>query len=193
MSTRIILASASPRRKELLQFMRIPFKIAIPNVQELDHHDADPQHLVLHNAQLKANAVLADYPGEPVLAADTTVALDGKIFNKPNDLSEAKDMLRQLSNREHSVYTGICLISKPLDINIQHCEVSQVQFLNLTDSIIDRYFSLINPLDKAGAYGIQEHPECIIHSYKGHMSNIIGLPIEFLYSLFHKIPLLKRD
>ena len=173
--------------------MRVPFNVVVPNVQEINDQDSDPQQLVLRNASLKANAVLADYPNDPVLAADTTVALDGKIFNKPNDLNEARDMLRTLSDREHSVYTGICLIYKPLNINIKHCEVSNVRLLKLNDSMIDHYFSLINPLDKAGAFGIQEHPECIIHSYKGHMSNIIGLPIEFLYSLFHKFPILKRD
>lgn len=193
MATRLILASASPRRQELLRFMRVPFTVIPANVDELDDTDQDPEHLVLHNAQLKAEAILENHPNAPVLAADTTVALDGEILNKPKDLNDARSMLRRLSGRSHSVYTGICLRYKPLDLDINHCEISQVRFLDLTDSTIDEYHSVMNPLDKAGAYGIQEHPELIIAGYTGHMSNIIGLPIEFLYSLFRKYPLLSKE
>lgn len=193
MSVRLILASASPRRKELLQFIRIPFKVVLSNVEEINNKDLDPEHLVLKNAELKANDILVNYPQELVLAADTVVALDNEILNKPRDLAEAKEMLLRLSDREHSVYTGICLKSKSIHLDIRHCEVSQVRFLKLSEAVIDRYFSLVNPLDKAGAYAIQEHPEYIIKGYKGHMSNIMGLPIEFLHSLFHKIRLLSWD
>lgn len=193
MPTKLILASASPRREELLRSMRIPFESAPPDVSEKEDTTGDPIHIVLHNAQLKASHVFERYPNDPILAADTVVALGKEILHKPKDLDDARSMLRRLSNNTHFVYTGICLRYAPENINITHCEVSEVRFCQLDDSIISAYLSKVNCLDKAGAYGIQEHPELIIASYTGHMSNIMGLPIEYIYGLIKKLKILSRE
>jgi len=189
MLTRLILASASPRRRELLKELRVPFQVIPPEVTEKNHPHGDPEELVLHNAELKAQAIAEHYTTAPILAADTTVAFNGKIFNKPQNLDEARSMLTELSGKTHQVFTGICLIQKSRNIHITYCERTDVTLKELTPEIIDNYFTKINPLDKAGAYAIQESPEYIIHGYKGHLTNVIGLPTEYLHSLFKKLNL----
>lgn len=192
MANRLILASVSPRRKELLGLVRIPFEVVEPHVVEKEDKAGDPVEIVLHNAQLKAEDVNKDYPEGIILAADTIVVLGDEILHKPKDFAEARFMLKRLSDKTHRVYTGICLKYLPLEIEIIHSELSAVRFRRLDDKIIDFYFAKVNPLDKAGAYGIQEHPELIIAGYKGYMSNIMGLPIEFLYPLIKKLNLLDQ-
>lgn len=193
MPTKIILASASPRREELLRSMRIPFESVPPNVSEKEDTDGDPVRVVIHNAQLKADDVFKRFPNEVILAADTVVVLGKEILHKPKHLADARSMLGRLSNSIHRVYTGICLRYAPQTIDIAHSEVSEVRFRQLNDSIIDDYLSKVNCLDKAGAYAIQEYPELLIAGYKGHMSNIMGLPVEFVYSLLKKLNLLSRE
>lgn len=192
MANRLILASASPRRKELLRSFGIPFEVVEPQIVEKEDRTGDPVKIALHNAQLKADAVNNKYPEQGILAADTVVSIADEILHKPKDYADARSMLKRLSNKTHIVYTGICLKYLPSDINIIHCEMSEVRFNKLDDKIIDFYFAKVNPLDKAGAYGIQEYPEVIIAGYKGHMSNIMGLPIEFLYPLIKKLNLLDQ-
>lgn len=192
MPTNLILASASPRREELLRSFHIPFEVVIPNITEKEDTEGDPISIVLHNAQLKVDHVLEKRPNDPVLGADTVVALHNEILHKPKDLEEARSMLKRLSNKTHCVYTGICLKYGAKAVNIAHCEISEVRFRLLNDSMIEEYFSKVNCLDKAGAYAIQEHPECVIAGYKGHMSNIMGLPIEYIYALIKKLNLLKE-
>lgn len=193
MPTKLILASASPRREELLRSMRIPFEAIPADVSEKEDTTGDPFHIALHNAQLKADHVLKRYPNDAILAADTIVVLGKEILHKPKDLDDARSMLKRLSNNTHNVYTGICLQYSLQNIHITHCEVSEVRFRLLDDSIINDYLTKVNCLDKAGAYAIQEHPELIIASYKGHMSNIMGLPIEYIYSLLKKLKLLSQE
>lgn len=190
LKNRLILASGSPRRKELLRSMHIPFEVVVPLVVEKEDDRGDPKTIVLHNSELKANSIAANYPENLVLAADTVVSFNHHILHKPKDLQDARLMLKMLSDNTHVVYTGICLKNQSLKININHCELSEVRFRKLDDAIIDTYFAKVNPLDKAGAYAIQEHPELIIAQYKGYMSNIMGLPIEFIYSLIRKLKLL---
>lgn len=192
MAIRLILASASPRRKEILRSFGIPFEVVEPQIVEKEDRTGDPVKIALHNAQLKADAVNNKYPEQGILAADTVVSIADEILHKPKDYADARSMLKRLSNKTHIVYTGICLKYLPSDINIIHCEMSEVRFNKLDDKIIDFYFAKVNPLDKAGAYGIQEYPEMIIAGYKGHMSNIMGLPIEFLYPLIKKLNLLDQ-
>lgn len=170
--------------------MHIPFEVVLPNVIEKEDNVGNPQEIVLHNAQLKADDVTKSYPENLVLAADTVVSFENQILHKPKDLRDARSMLKLLSNNTHFVYTGICLINKSLNVNITHCEVSEVKFRMLDDFMIEIYFGKVNPLDKAGGYAIQEHPELIIAGYKGYMSNIMGLPIEFIFSLIRKLKLL---
>jgi septum formation protein len=121
-----------------------------------------------------------------VLAADTTVALGNEVLNKPCDLAAARAMLRKLSGRTHTVYTGVCLWRRPAGPEISHCETSEVTFRALDDSVITQYFELVNPLDKAGAYGIQEGRELILEHYTGSLSNIMGLPVEWLAARLHE-------
>ena len=206
----IILASASPRRKELLARLGVQFEVLVAPITEHEDVDAEPRAMVLHNAELKAAWVCAQRPGAWVLAADTTVALDNQVLNKPGDLAEARAMLKRLSGRTHTVYTGVCLwrkVGTPFqgvrepeggrlgepslaDVENSHCETSEVTFKKLDDDIITRYFELVNPLDKAGAYGIQEGRELILQSYRGSFSNIMGLPVEWLAGQLRGLALL---
>lgn len=188
----LILASASPRRTELLTAVGIPHRVVVAAVTEHEDPLTDPREMVLHNAQLKATAVADLYPNALVLGADTTVALDQRALNKPANLQEARAMLKMLSGREHTVHTGICLKLKNEHLLESHCITAKVRFRNLSDEAIDRYMALVNTLDKAGAYGIQEGKEIIIESFEPPISTIMGLPVEFLKEKLVQLGLLRR-
>lgn len=141
---------------------------------------------VCQNAWLKAQAVSKKYPEFWILAADTVVVIADRVLGKPKDLEEAWQMLATLSGKEHQVYTGYVLHRED-GVPYEGVEQSDVTFQMLTPEQIQEYCTLVNPLDKAGAYGIQEHKEKIIQSYRGSFSNIMGLPIEVL-----KYPLQQR-
>jgi septum formation protein len=177
-SARLILASASPRRRELLAQLGIPFEVIVADVTEHEDPDTDPRHMVAHNAALKADWVAALHPDALVLGADTTVFLDGKAINKPRDLDESRAMLRGLSGREHTVFTGVALrrVSKGLSIN--EGVSSQVTFKPFGSDVIEAYLRVVNTLDKAGAYSIQDSTDMIVAGYTGSLSNIMGLPME---------------
>lgn len=172
------LASASPRRRILLDTMNLRYEVRPAQVEEFEDPDAVPQSLVFHNARIKAEYIARQYPAHPVLAADTTVSINGYILNKPVDMQEAWEMLSTLSGNTHTVYTGICMIFSDKGIEEIECVASNVTFRKLDDNTISRYFELVNPLDKAGAYGIQEGKELIIESFEGSFTNIMGLPVE---------------
>ena len=172
----------------MLHELGLHFTVEPAVVNELEG-DNDPRRLVLHNCELKAAAVAAIHPDSPVLGADTAVAIDGIVLNKPADLVQARVMLERLSGRTHVVYTGICLVFRNRDIIESRCVTSDVTFRNLDEVQIERYFKLVNPLDKAGAYGIQEGRELIIESYLGSLSNIMGLPVEETTGLLEKFDL----
>jgi septum formation protein len=175
---RLILASASPRRRELLAQLGIPFDVMVADVTEHEDPDTDPRRMVAHNAALKADWVAARHPDALVLGADTTVFLDGKAINKPRDLDESRAMLRGLSGREHTVFTGVALrrVSKGLVIN--EGVSSQVAFKPFGDDVIEAYLRVVNTLDKAGAYSIQDSTDMIVAGYTGSFTNIMGLPME---------------
>jgi septum formation protein len=147
-----------------------------------EHEDprTDPREMVLHNARLKAAAVARSHPDALVLGADTTVALGDRALNKPADLAESRAMLRSLSGREHTVHTGVCLLGPALGIDEVHDVTAWVRFRSLSEGDITRYQALVNTLDKAGAYGIQEGREIIIADYQAPLSTIMGLPVEFV-------------
>ena len=176
----LILASASSRRKTLLDDMGLAFAVQVANVEEDDRPHLKPDNLVLNNAILKAESVAKEAPDALVLGSDTTVAFEGRIFSKPQDLNEAMQMLETLSDQWHEVYSAISLRWTNGDFKESFYEVSQVKFKTLTPSLIQEYHSRVNPLDKAGAYGIQEASELIIDSIKGSFNNIMGLPTELL-------------
>jgi septum formation protein len=176
----LILASGSPRRKELLSTLLKKFKIITSEVEELQSHQDGPVQLVMENAKIKTLAVAKFHPSQWVLGADTLVALGDQVFGKPKDLMEAKSMLLQLSGKKHHVHTGVSLINISRDVLITESVSTLVTFKKLVSSSIDLYFTKVNPLDKAGAYGIQSYPEMIVDSFEGSLSNVIGLPLELV-------------
>jgi septum formation protein len=175
---RLILASASPRRRELLAGLGLSFEVVIADVTEHEDPDAEPKAMVAHNAALKADWVAAKHPEAWVLGADTTVFIDRTVLNKPRDLTEARAMLRRLAGRTHTVFTGVALRRLRDGVKVDQGVASQVTFKAFDDGVIDAYFRVVNPLDKAGAYGIQERRELIIAGWEGSFTNIMGLPIE---------------
>ncbi len=177
-SVRFILASASPRRQELLAKAGFSFDVEVANIHEDEDPSGDPAKAVAYNAKAKALAVASKNPSALVLGSDTTVALDGKVFNKPANMDEARAMLKSLSGKTHTVYTGVCLVLLDKNVCEENVFTSKVTFNELSDETISLYFKIVNPLDKAGAYGIQEGRELIIASYEEPLSNIMGLPVE---------------
>lgn len=188
----LILASASPRRTELLREAGIPHRVLVAAVTEHEDPTTDPARMVLHNARLKAAAVSRLHPAALVLGADTTVALGDRALNKPADLAESRVMLRGLSGREHTVHTGVCLLCPALGIDESHDVTAWVRFRDLTADDITRYQGLVNTLDKAGAYGIQQGREIIIDDFQRPISTIMGLPVEFLRARLVALGLLER-
>ena len=168
----MILASASPRRKELLSSMGIAFEVIVADAQEAT--EGSPDMLVMENAALKATAVAALHPDRMVLGSDTVVCVDGQVLGKPKDEEDAFCMLRALSGREHQVYTGVCLIKNgKKDVR---CDQTDVFFTSLSDEEIRDYIRTGEPMDKAGAYAIQGIAGVFVEKICGSFSNVIGLP-----------------
>jgi len=175
---RLILASASPRRRELLERAGLRFEAIPPAVEEDDSGREGPRAMVAKNAALKAAALAARFPGALVLGSDTTVALDREVLCKPADLEEAAAMLRRLSGRVHRVYTAVALRWAAGAWEKDFVETSRVRFKRLDDERIADYFRRVDPLDKAGAYGIQERREMIVERVEGSVDNVMGLPVQ---------------
>jgi len=176
----LILASASPRRRELLERLGLAFRVLPADVDEELSSPGGPAAMVLVNAALKAVALSAHYPDFLILGSDTTVALNGEVLNKPSDLDEARAMLRRLSGRRHTVFTAVALHWERGSLQESFVESSEVRFKNFDDGVIERYFEQVNPLDKAGAYGIQHARDLIIESVEGSVENVMGLPLQRL-------------
>lgn len=172
----LILASASPRRRELLAALGAKFQVVVANVTEHEDPALDPRVMVARNSALKADAVAALHPRAWVLGADTTVFVDGHALNKPADLDAARAMLRRLSGRAHTVFTGVALRHAARGVREDLGVASEVEFRALGDADIEGYLERVHVLDKAGAYAIQEHGERIVAARRGSLSNIIGLP-----------------
>ena len=180
---KIILASASPRRSLLLKENGIEFDIEVSRADELDAALAAPEELVLSNARIKAEDVASRHAGRIVLGADTVVAHSGTIFGKPRDLDDARRMLKALSGKIHSVYTGIALIyafENGQKLARTAFEESFVKFRKLDDSKIEEYLGKVDVLDKAGAYAAQEHGSLIIEEIQGEFDNVMGLPCKLV-------------
>jgi len=181
----LILASASPRRRELLQSCAVDFTVKVAPVNELDRAE-DLRHLPQDNALLKAQAVAVDHPQSLVIGADTMIIFDGKAIGKPADLDEAAAFLRAFSGKSHEVVTGVALICREKQICEVWSEVSVVKFKTLSEAVISEYLRQVRVLDKAGAYAIQEHGELIVESFTGEVENIVGLPLKKLQDLLKK-------
>lgn len=178
----LILASSSPRRADLLRQLKLEFEILPSDAREVFDDYLSPLELCQLNAHRKARAVAKKMPDKLVLGADTLVFLEHKIFGKPADQAEAKKMLGQLQGRAHQVVTGVSLIHLRQHHERIFAVSTEVVFRQLEPEQIDEYLMKINPLDKAGAYAIQEHGEFIISEISGSFSNVIGLPMEQLQS-----------
>jgi len=176
----LILASASPRRAELLKLLQVKFRILPGEAQEVAHEHLSPLEVCQLNAHRKARAVAKKIPDDLVLAADTLVFLDGEIFGKPRNLADARWMLARLQGRTHQVVTGVCLMHLRAHRERIFAVSTDVLFHPLDDRQIRSYLAKINPLDKAGAYAIQESGELIISEVSGSYSNVVGLPVEKL-------------
>lgn len=173
---KLILASGSPRRAELLEKMGLTFQVEPSNTDEVLEPGLTPQQEVVHLSLGKAKAVAADHPEEAiVLSADTVVELDGKILGKPHSEEAAIAMLRALSGRSHRVLTGVTVMS-PKGTET-HCEETEVYFRPISDEEIRWYVKTGEPMDKAGAYGIQGYAAMFIEKINGDYYNVMGLPV----------------
>jgi septum formation protein len=179
----LILASASPRRRELLEEIGLKFSVIPAEVTEHEAPDADPREMVRHNAALKADWVAARHPDAIVIGADTTVFIDETVLNKPRDAAEARAMLRLLSGRTHTVFTGLAVRRLASGLKLDQGVASEVTFKALDEAIIELYLSRVHTLDKAGGYAIQEQGDLIVAGYTGSRTNIVGLPVEEMKQL----------
>ena len=181
-----ILASASPRRKELLKEIIDTFEIVPAKGEEEANGAQTVAELVRALATQKAKEV-ASLPvaaGKAVLGADTVVALDGKVLGKPKDQDDARQMLRALSGKTHEVYTGVCIVLPCGEIRVA-ADCTKVVFEELSDEAISAYIATGSPMDKAGAYGIQDGG--LVKTIRGSYSNVVGLPVELLKKILNEI------
>jgi septum formation protein len=186
----IILASASPRRREILSMLRVPFTVVVANANE-DSETRDPALLVQELALRKGDAVRARqretgqmHENTLIIASDTVVAIDGEILGKPRDEEDARAMLRRLSGKAHKVTSGIALLTDTRAVTAY--EETEVRFSVLTEAEIDRYVKSGEPMDKAGAYAVQGLASVWIEGLTGDYFNVVGLPV-------HRLDLLLRE
>lgn len=177
--TDIILASASPRRSELMTLAGFRFDVICADIDEIVPEKAMPQEVVMSLALQKAQAVAKDHRKSAVVGSDTVVALDGKILGKPRSEKEAAEMLRSLSGRIHKVFTGVAIVCGEKVTSF--FEETEVEFYTLTDQEILDYVATGEPMDKAGAYGIQGRGAVLVKRINGDYFNVMGLPISKVY------------
>jgi septum formation protein len=176
----LILASASPRRAQLLRQLGAAFQIAPTGASEVEENTLSAGETARINAYRKARAASKKYPDAVVLGVDTVVALGATLFGKPATLSEAEKMLLSLQGKTHRVVTAVCLIHLRAHRQRIFFEETAVTFARLTRKQIRSYHAQVNPLDKAGGYGIQEKGEMLVEAIFGSFTNVIGLPLERL-------------
>ncbi len=183
---KLILASGSPRRKELLSEAGYNFEVIVSAAEESSDEHLSPVDVAKHNATIKAAAVaeaVEDIEGEPlnlIIGADTVVALDGHLFGKPTDEEGAANTLRALSGKTHQVTTGVCLVCGGALLSF--AETTDVTFKDISDEEIAAYVKSGEPMDKAGAYGIQGKGGALVDCIEGDYDNVVGLPVAKLTS-----------
>lgn len=177
--SKIILASASPRRKELMELAGYDFEVICADIVEVVPEEAMTQEVVMSLALQKAQAVAAEHKEAVVIGSDTVVALDGKILGKPHSEQEACEMLRSLSGRTHKVFTGVAIVCGGKVKNF--FDETDVEFYSLGDDEIKKYVATGEPTDKAGAYGIQGKGSVLVKRINGDFFSVMGLPIAKLY------------
>lgn len=182
MKLKLVLASASPRRVELLRFLTEQFEVVPAQVEEFEDSWPIPAEVALLNAWRKARAVQKLRPASLILGADTVVALGSQLLGKPKSLKHAMSMQRTLAGRTHEVLTGVCLLHRNAHQSRLFVDRTLVTFRKLSLASIRAYLSKIHPFDKAGGYAIQEHGSAIVKSIHGSFSNVVGLPLQPLSS-----------
>jgi septum formation protein len=173
----LILASQSPRRKELLRLITPDFDVISANIDE-EVVVQVPSDLAKELSKLKAYEIFKTHPNDTILACDTIVIIDDKVLNKPKDKAEARKMLEMLSGRRHHVISGFTILSKDREINRN--VMTEVYFNKLSDETIERYIASGSPFDKAGGYGIQDEAFGLVDHIVGSYYNVMGLPVEEL-------------
>lgn len=182
---RLILASSSPRRREILKLIQLPFEVITSDADESIDEDLPPEQLVTTLALRKAEAVAKVNRDAYVIGADTIVYNQNEILGKPKTTAEAKDMLRSLSGQTHAVYTGACILHQ--DQQEVFYEKTDVTFWKLTEEEIDHYIRTGEPFDKAGGYGIQGFGATLVKKIEGDYFSVVGLPIAKLYRTLKQI------
>mgnify|MGYP005840633805 CR=1 FL=1 len=186
---KIILASKSPRRKEILENLKIKFDIIPSKAEEIFIEGEPPQKVVQRIAKEKLRSILTkdlNLENSLIIAADTIVYLEGKILGQPKDENEAFRMLEFMQGRTHFVYTGLCLL-KGINEIAEGVSESIVEFYSMTKSEINWYVKTKEPLDKAGSYGVQERGALFIKSIKGSFHNVMGFPVDLFYQLLKQL------
>ena len=181
----IILASTSPRREKLMEKLGVQFTIVEPLSAE-SSTDPDPSKRVIENAALKTQSVASIFSEDLIIGADTVVFQKGEFFGKPLDSGDAFRMLKTLSGSTHQVFTGVTVLDTGSDTMISDAAVTHVTFKTLSDETIKAYIETGEPLDKAGAYGIQGAADAFVEELDGSWSNVVGFPMELVKSLLSK-------
>lgn len=182
---KLILASRSPRRSELLLSLGLEFEVRPSKVEEITDPEQSPEQNATNIARSKARWVARNHPGSYVLGADTMVVLDNEIIGQPTDEEDACRILSKLAGKQHRVITGVVLIT-PKAEEYETAVVSTVSIKFVSENEIQSYVATGEPLDKAGAYAIQGEGSFLVESWEGSWSNIVGLPLEALTELFHQ-------
>ena len=181
----LILASASPRRRELLALLDLPFRVVTADIDETPLPSEAPVAYTLRLAEAKARAILVQHPHSTVIGADTTVAMDGTLFGKPADIGDATRMLQSLRSRTHQVTTGVAVLRA--NVTRTAAETTNVLMCGIPDGSIAAYVATGEPMDKAGAYAIQGRAARWIPRIEGDYSNVVGLPLARLYALLQDL------
>ena len=179
----LVLASQSPRRKELLSILGIPFSIVPSSIDEIPARGENPEQFVVRVARQKGMDVASRVSQSVVLSADTVVTVDGEILGKPASPSDAAQMLSKISGRTHRVMTGVCLVLAPRRILALEHETTRVRFRKLSAAEIRDYLRSGEPFDKAGAYGIQGLASKYVTRIEGCFFNVVGLPVPLVYEM----------
>ena len=190
-SARMILASESPRRRELLAAVGVPFRVVPSGIDEIPRSGESPSRFVRRAALDKAEAVAALHPSSFVLSADTIVVADGRILGKPRDRAEARRMLARLAGREHRVYTAVCLLCRERGFRELGTEVTRVRFRPLTPAEVAAYARTGECDDKAGAYAAQGAGMLLIDRIAGSFSNVVGLPMTRVVAMLARARLIR--
>jgi len=184
---RIILASASPRRAELLRLIGVEFELSPSDTVERPHSDEAPADYITRLARAKVIAAARKYEAGLVIGADTIVVLDGRLMGKPEDTSAAERMLTQLSGKWHAVMTGVALYDIESKAEVADYDKTLVKFARLTEKEIEWYVATGEPMDKAGAYGIQGLGGLFVEEIAGNYYNVVGLPLPLVYRLARRL------